>query len=119
MPATRGSGSVEAGDFDRVEGEGDSWQGMVPENLFTRSESKSSNLLMTLGSRIVLESVAGEELAEASGAVVLAEVDGGEDSEAYLLESSDCLAFSKIETVSAKTWFFLVRSFTSASCSSR
>ena len=45
--------SVVASDFDSVGGERDSVQGIAPENLFTRSESKSSNLLMTFGSRIV------------------------------------------------------------------
>ena len=50
---TGATDSVVASDFDSVEGERDSVQGIAPENLFTRSESKSSNLLMTFGSRIV------------------------------------------------------------------
>ena len=50
---------------------------------------------------------------------VQADIGGDEDGEAYRSESSDCLDFSKIETVSAKTVFFLLRSFASASCSSK
>ena len=37
----------------------------------------------------------------------------------YLLESSACLLFSSNDTVSARTLFFLFRSFTSVSWSSR
>ena len=50
---------------------------------------------------------------------VQADIGGADDGEAYRSESSDCLQFSKIETVSAKTLFFLLRSFASASCSSK
>ena len=50
---------------------------------------------------------------------VQADIGGDKDEEAYRSESSDCLDFSKIATVSAKTVFFLLRSFASASCSSK
>ena len=51
------------------------------------------------------------------------EVEGGQGSLEsggleYLFERSACLLFSSKDTVSAKTLFFLLRSFTSVSCSS-
>ena len=98
-PDEQDVGNFVAGDKDSGVGAGTSL-----ENLFTRSESKSSSLLITVGSRIECVQVAGDELGDeepgmwqavALGSIEEPELEGGGIEEVgNWLEGFDCFAFS-------------------------